>query len=129
VGGWRTFPSQSKGGWLSLTLIAMLQIRSQLSVVNQISWPTFDALHTLILIAWAEYGSARDSGLFNFARMASSMLVDLGISSQQSLDRVEDVQERELLKLTWSGVVRIELTSAWGMFSLSITWLFNDVPQ
>jgi len=87
--------------------------KAKLLVVHQISWPTLDALHTLILIAWAEYGSARDSGLFNFARMASSMLVDLGLSSHSSLERVQDPQERELLKLTWSGVIRIDLTSAW----------------
>lgn len=84
--------------------------------MHQISWPTLDALHTLILIAWAEYGSARDSGLFNFARMASSMLVDLGLASEQSIDRVDDKKERELLRLTWSGVVRIDLTSAWGQY-------------
>jgi hypothetical protein len=109
------FLHKAKVGCLLINSICYKHTKfPQLSVVNQISWPTLDALHTLILIAWAEYGSARDSGLFNFARMASSMLVDLGISSQESIDRVEDVQERELLKLSWSGVVRIELTSAWG---------------
>lgn len=94
--------------------IRILIFGCQLSVVHQISWPTLDALHTLILIAWAEYGSARDSGLFNFARMASSMLVDLGISTREDLLRVDDTKERELLRLTWAGVVRVDLTSAWG---------------
>jgi hypothetical protein len=46
--------------------------------------------------------------------MAASMLVDLGISSRQSLERIEDVAERERLRLTWAAVVRVDLTSAWG---------------
>lgn len=83
-------------------------------MVQLISFPSLDALHTLILIAWAEYGSARDSGLFNFARMASSMLVDLGISTHEALQRVDEPKQRELFRLTWAGVVRVDLTSAWG---------------
>lgn len=56
------------------------------------------------------------------------MLVDLGISTQQAIKRVDDAQERELLRLTWAGVVRVDLTSAWGEFEfesseLALTFL------
>ena len=29
---------------------------------------------------------------------------------------LQDPEEKELLKLTWSGVVRTDMTSAWGEF-------------
>jgi hypothetical protein len=63
------------------------------------------------------------------------MLVDLGItrgmdgeSDRSGMRRMEgrDEREKEVIRLTWSGVVRIDLTSAWGESFLHPLRLYFD---
>jgi hypothetical protein len=35
---------------------------AQLLVVHMLSWPSLEVLQALVLIAWSEFGSGRDSG-------------------------------------------------------------------
>ena len=73
-----------------------------------------EVLHGLILIAWAEYGCSRDSGLFMFTRMAVAMLIDLGYKDPTSLLRIENSADFHQIKYTWWSVSRIDLASSWG---------------
>lgn len=43
-----------------------------------LSWPSVEVVQTLVLLAWAEFGSGRDSGLWMYSRMAVAMAMDLG---------------------------------------------------
>jgi hypothetical protein len=78
-----------------------------------------DVLQGLVLIAWAEYGSSRDSGLFMFTRMAVAMILDLGYKDPKAIESIPGDEEREALKYTWWSVSRIDLASSWGLFHRS----------
>ena len=84
------------------------------------SWPSIEVLHALILIAWAEYGCARDSGLFMYSRMATAMLLDLGLGNPATIEMRNSEEERDMLRFTWWSVARIDLTSSWGEILLSL---------
>ncbi|KZT34149.1 hypothetical protein SISSUDRAFT_1053275 [Sistotremastrum suecicum HHB10207 ss-3] len=86
---------------------------AKLLVVPMMSWPSVEVLHALVLIAWAEYGSARDSGLFMYSRMAVAMLLDLGLGNAQTIQMAKKEEERDMLRFTWWSVARIDLTSSW----------------
>jgi hypothetical protein len=45
-------------------------IISQLLVVHMLSWPSVEVLQSLVLIAWSEFGSGRDSGLWMYSRVS-----------------------------------------------------------
>lgn len=36
----------------------------QLLIVHMLSWPSLEVLQALVLIAWSEFGSGRDSGAY-----------------------------------------------------------------
>ncbi|KAG9123135.1 hypothetical protein FRC07_000189 [Ceratobasidium sp. 392] len=46
---------------------------AKLLVVHMLSWPSVEVLQALVLIAWSEFGSGRDSGLWMYSRLRGKL--------------------------------------------------------
>ncbi|KAF8335379.1 fungal-specific transcription factor domain-containing protein [Cantharellus anzutake] len=83
-------------------------------LVHMLSWPSLEILQSLILIAWAEFGSGRDSGLWMYSRMAVGMAMDLGFGFETTVQMASSNEDREAVRLTWWAVVLIDRINSWG---------------
>ncbi|KAG8863081.1 hypothetical protein FRB96_009261 [Tulasnella sp. 330] len=71
---------------------------SKLLIVHMLSWPSLEVLQALVLIAWSEFGSGRDSGL-QFETTVQLAATD---------------NEKEKVRLTWWSVLLIDRINSWG---------------
>ncbi|TDL16907.1 hypothetical protein BD410DRAFT_588230 [Rickenella mellea] len=74
--------------------------------------PSLETLHALILLAWCEYGQAREKDLPVFRQYAVSMALSIGVGTDTLLfgaSREEQVDFRS----TWWSIVTIDLLVSW----------------
>ncbi|CED82451.1 Transcription factor domain, fungi [Phaffia rhodozyma] len=72
-------------------------------LVPLLSFPSVDTVVGLVLLAWSEFGSGRDSGLWMFSGMAIRMLQDLGLHREASIQQEpSDVEIARRRLLFWS---------------------------
>ncbi|KDQ14517.1 hypothetical protein BOTBODRAFT_32649 [Botryobasidium botryosum FD-172 SS1] len=87
---------------------------AKLLIVHMLSWPSLEVLQALVLIAWAEFGSGRDSGLWMYSRMAVGMAMDLGLGFEATVQLAATEEQREKVRLTWWAVLLIDRINSWG---------------
>ncbi|KAF8708956.1 Fungal specific transcription factor domain, partial [Rhizoctonia solani] len=87
---------------------------AKLLVVHMLSWPSVEVLQALVLIAWSEFGSGRDSGLWMYSRMAVGMAMDLGLGFEATVQLAATESEREKVRLTWWSTLLIDRINSWG---------------
>ncbi|KAG8996537.1 hypothetical protein FRB94_008208 [Tulasnella sp. JGI-2019a] len=87
---------------------------SKLLIVHMLSWPSLEVLQALVLIAWSEFGSGRDSGLWMYSRMAVAMAMDLGLQFETTVRLAATESEQEKVRLTWWSVLLIDRINSWG---------------
>ncbi|KAG8745571.1 hypothetical protein FRC10_007749 [Ceratobasidium sp. 414] len=87
---------------------------AKLLVVHMLSWPSVEVLQALVLIAWSEFGSGRDSGLWMYSRMAVGMAMDLGLGYEATVQLAATESEREKVRLTWWSTLLIDRINSWG---------------
>ncbi|KAG8889435.1 hypothetical protein FRB98_004331 [Tulasnella sp. 332] len=91
---------------------------SKLLIVHMLSWPSLEVLQALVLIAWSEFGSGRDSGLWMYSRMAVAMAMDLGkqprLQFETTVQLAATDNEKEKVRLTWWSVLLIDRINSWG---------------
>ncbi|KAG8982646.1 hypothetical protein FRB90_006656, partial [Tulasnella sp. 427] len=87
---------------------------AKLLVVHMLSWPSVEVVQTLVLIAWSEFGSGRDSGLWMYSRMAVAMAMDLGLQFEATVQLATTHAEKEKIRLTWWSCILIDRINSWG---------------
>ncbi|KAG8893767.1 hypothetical protein FRC00_010081, partial [Tulasnella sp. 408] len=87
---------------------------AKLLVVHMLSWPSVEVVQTLVLLAWAEFGSGRDSGLWMYSRMAVAMAMDLGLQFEATVQLATTQAEKEKIRLTWWSCILIDRINSWG---------------
>ncbi|KAG8928943.1 hypothetical protein FRC01_005150 [Tulasnella sp. 417] len=87
---------------------------AKLLVVHMLSWPSVEVVQTLVLLAWAEFGSGRDSGLWMYSRMAVAMAMDLGLQFEATVQLATTQPEKEKIRLTWWSCILIDRINSWG---------------
>lgn len=79
-----------------------------------VSVPSVEALHALICITWAEYGSGHDDGFWMYSRMAIAMCLDLGLGNEATIQLAATPEVRHRLRLTWWMVVSTaDIAASW----------------
>ena len=72
-----------------------------------------ETLHALLLIAWAEYGNNTPQGMACYTQLAVSVALELGLDRPRTSQLPENPETREMLRLTWFTVRRLDLTASW----------------
>ncbi|KAI1796376.1 hypothetical protein LXA43DRAFT_616825 [Ganoderma leucocontextum] len=76
------------------------------------SQATIETLHAVMILSWAEYKRGRQTMFGVYARMATLLATDLGISEESlpELTRVSDAHRARMLQNTWRGIQMLERT-------------------
>ncbi|KAM5531838.1 hypothetical protein V8D89_014468 [Ganoderma adspersum] len=76
------------------------------------SQATIETLHAVMLLSWAEYKRGRQTMFSVYARMATILATELGISEESlpQLTRVSDAHGAHMLHSTWQGIQLLERT-------------------
>ncbi|KAG8906055.1 hypothetical protein FRB99_007712 [Tulasnella sp. 403] len=106
-------PDLIKGGKRSVAGEAFTDM-SKLLIVHKLSWPSVEVVQALVLTAWAEFGSGRDSGLWMYSRMAVAMAMDLGLQFESTVQLATTETAKENIRLTWWSVLLIDRINSWG---------------
>ncbi|EJT96846.1 hypothetical protein DACRYDRAFT_112461 [Dacryopinax primogenitus] len=87
-------------------------MRAKEIITPYLSLPSVEIVQALVLIAWAEFGCGRDSGLWMYSRMAVGMAMDLGLGFEATIQLVTDHPER--IRATWWAVILVDRINCWG---------------
>ncbi|TDL14264.1 hypothetical protein BD410DRAFT_809867 [Rickenella mellea] len=72
--------------------------------------PSFETLHSLLLLAWCEYGRGHEAG---GAQYAVQMALDVGLGQDANVETIDTEQEQSDLRATWWSVTTIDIISSW----------------
>jgi len=74
--------------------------------------PSMETMHALMLLAWLEYDNGQLSTFRSYAETAMRMALQLGLSADPALRLNINESGRNLLRVTWSSVVQLNLLAS-----------------
>ncbi|KAF7795508.1 hypothetical protein EIP86_006670 [Pleurotus ostreatoroseus] len=77
-------------------------------LVTVVQVPTVDTLHSLILLAWAEYKRNRFTHFCSYGQLAVQMALELRLNDERVIQLLETEYERNNLRHTWECAAALD---------------------